>query len=1076
MRMECPVLSRGAPVVGLLAALACGGAAHSADWPDEQSWVGLAVGGEVAVSDDRGEIVAPYLAGVDGGIDCVGNAAGLPDGSPQTALLWYAEPDTLFFRIRVDADPSEVVGTWSVFLHVASPPEAFYEFGIKATRAREGTTDTDTDTSVRWVDNRSNASTAPHWQDQQDESTLVGTFANLVRVVEVVDGGEQFGLDADYFFDIQVPRSAVDVAVTDQVELHVAAATGGAEHIADLATDADLCGVPNASTAGTPPDLADVWSEPVIIDADRDGLTGPEEERYGTDPDQQDTDGDGLEDGQEVLELGTDPTNADSDNDGIGDGEEYEGGTDPLSSDSDGDGLSDGVEQTYGTDPSQADSDGDGITDAQEHECNSERRRDSDDLDADGLPDAEERSGDRDGDGLPDYCDPDDDGDGMSTQAEIRCGSDPHNPDTDADGLQDGDESCERDSDGDGVVDIFDEADPPTEGGGLRNDAVTPDGLSGGRFAGGSCSVAATPWSALAHAFIALLAVATRRRRLAGLFLGSTAASTPALAQDVNAQTFTPAVGARDTVRVRDSTTGPDGGGFAALYNHASNPLVYRRDNGTEVAVLGTVGTLDLQGWTGVGRFRLGFDLPLHLVAQGYGLDDNSPPRLGDLSADLHYEALQVDRSPVGLALYGGVIAPTGDGSAWVGDPSTGAYVAAALTRPLGPMMWSANLGYEARAPVTLPDDTVWGARVPYGLASTVDATELLSLSAELFGEAFTGTQAPGVGVALEGLASVQLHVSERWSFTGGAAKGFTSGLGTPDFRAMVGAHAAFKRGAVPYGGVDTASGGTFVATQVAVVSAKTGASVGGATIELKDGPDGAGRVAVPPNTGVQINLRRSASYSVTVRAPGDHALDAPIEVPANADAEWFTRLHLTPVAPKCTVTFVVHDSDGRAVPATVHTVPASRHTVQTDPQTGSASMSLPSGEAYEVLVTAAGFSPDHLAVACREGPTGEVVHASRSVILRPPRARLDGTRIAIDEHIRFESDSDIIDARSKGVLDDVARVFAAHPEIEMVEAGRLDPLGFGESKPLDLPGTDAAHETNRRVEFFAERVSTPPE
>ncbi len=55
-----------------------------------------------------------------------------------------------------------------------------------------------------------------------------------------------------------------------------------------------------------------------------------------------DSDGDGLEDSDEVVLL-TDPSNPDSDGDGLGDGVEYfELFTDPLSADSDGDGVLDG--------------------------------------------------------------------------------------------------------------------------------------------------------------------------------------------------------------------------------------------------------------------------------------------------------------------------------------------------------------------------------------------------------------------------------------------------------------------------------------------------------------------------------------------------------------------------------------------------------------------------------------------------------------------------------------------------------------------------------------------------------------
>lgn len=64
-------------------------------------------------------------------------------------------------------------------------------------------------------------------------------------------------------------------------------------------------------------------------DTDGDELTDCEEEEYGTDPLNLDTDGDGLDDGVEVQNTGTDPLNPDTDEDGLTDLEEMEGGSSP---------------------------------------------------------------------------------------------------------------------------------------------------------------------------------------------------------------------------------------------------------------------------------------------------------------------------------------------------------------------------------------------------------------------------------------------------------------------------------------------------------------------------------------------------------------------------------------------------------------------------------------------------------------------------------------------------------------------------------------------------------------------------
>ncbi|MFA6039560.1 MAG: hypothetical protein WCV62_04655 [Candidatus Peribacteraceae bacterium] len=88
---------------------------------------------------------------------------------------------------------------------------------------------------------------------------------------------------------------------------------------------------------------------PIGTDRDQDALNSKLEIQYGTDVDTQDTDGDGLVDGAEVLGMHTDPLNPDSDGDGISDGTEVHGhgavllgDTNPLLADSDHDGLCDG--------------------------------------------------------------------------------------------------------------------------------------------------------------------------------------------------------------------------------------------------------------------------------------------------------------------------------------------------------------------------------------------------------------------------------------------------------------------------------------------------------------------------------------------------------------------------------------------------------------------------------------------------------------------------------------------------------------------------------------------------------------
>lgn len=128
--------------------------------------------------------------------------------------------------------------------------------------------------------------------------------------------------------------------------------------------------------AGNPMGADYTWTFRIFSQADRDadGVPDDLEELLGMDPDNSDSDGDGLPDGREDNDrdglvnaaealLDLDALNPDTDGDGIKDGDEDEDGdyltnsveielgTDPLLWDSDGDGWNDEAEGSAGSDP-----------------------------------------------------------------------------------------------------------------------------------------------------------------------------------------------------------------------------------------------------------------------------------------------------------------------------------------------------------------------------------------------------------------------------------------------------------------------------------------------------------------------------------------------------------------------------------------------------------------------------------------------------------------------------------------------------------------------------------------------------
>jgi hypothetical protein len=209
-----------------------------------------------------------------------------------------------------------------------------------------------------------------------------------------------------------------------------------------------------------------------------------------------DTDGDGIPDPNET-DIGTDPNDADSDDDGVIDGDEPDfdqdsdgdGLINALDPDSDNDGLYDGTElgldcqnpatdsaagtctadgdPATTTDPLDADTDNGGVSDG------------SEDSDLDGVIDAGETDPTA-GNGADDNPNDDTDGDGLTDDLEETIGTDPNDADSDDDGVLDGAEPNPTvDSDGDGLITALD---PDSDN----------DGLFDGTELGLGCSNPAT--------------------------------------------------------------------------------------------------------------------------------------------------------------------------------------------------------------------------------------------------------------------------------------------------------------------------------------------------------------------------------------------------------------------------------------------------------------------------------------------------------------------------------------------------------------------------------------------------------
>ena len=325
----------------------------------------------------------------------------------------------------------------------------------------EGTTDSDSDGTIDALESNTNDTDADGVSDQSDAANNDGSndtdgdgISNANETTVGTDPENASDTPSDQDGDgtpdsIDTDRDGDGYSNNQEI-------TGGSnpDDSSSVPTDRDADGISNTdeTSNGTDPDNADTDGDGIndgiegITDSDGDGTIDALESNHSdTDsdgvPDQSDSqntdpnndsDGDGVSNQNEVAQ-GSDPQDRDTDQDGVEDNNDVSP-TDPES-DSDGDGLSDSDEQVIGSNPLSADTDSDGISD-----------------DVEVLLNDDDVARDTDGEGTPDYADQDDDGDGTPTISE--------SGDSDGDGITDSrdadsnpNDSNGNDSDNDGIPD-----------------------------------------------------------------------------------------------------------------------------------------------------------------------------------------------------------------------------------------------------------------------------------------------------------------------------------------------------------------------------------------------------------------------------------------------------------------------------------------------------------------------------------------------------------------------------------------------------------------------------------------------
>jgi outer membrane protein OmpA-like peptidoglycan-associated protein len=537
-------------------------------------------------------------------------------------------------------------------------------------------------------------------------------------------------------------------------------------------------------------------------------------------------------------------------------------------------------------------------------------------------------------------------------------------------------------------------------------------------------------------------------------------------APDLNAQTFRATVDAGSTLWTDAARRGPDGQPVGRMLLHyTDDPLVYERQDGDVTKLVASVVQADLVGSFAFGRARVGAVVPIYLLASG---DQQQGSGLGDLAVDGKVTLLDGEDAPVDVATGLRVTLPTTTVDVALGEGAVGWELTAIASRELGPVVLAANAGLRSGPSTSLEDyeavaelgDFVLGrAAVGYAFTQDVGAT------AELTGRA-TLVAGNGLGAPIEWLVGGYGRPTESLVVRGGVGSGMTSGVGSPDVRLVVGV------------GWEPGTARAHKDTDLDGITDDVDACV-----EEPEDADGFDDTDGCPD----------------IDNDGDGIVDAadacPLE-PEDADG------HLDDdgcADPGIDVVWRVVDESGVPIELAKVTVSIGDGVVMAG---GNEVGDTLEAGVYIVEATAGTYEPVDATFELVEGPPVE--HTVTLAKKKNVKVVVSRDRIELQDTVNFETGRAVIKSDSFGLLDQAVQILVDYPEIERlrieghtdsrgsasyneklsaaraasvmqyfvdkgVDEGRLQSVGFGESRPLDPAKTEEAYAKNRRVDFFIE-------
>jgi outer membrane protein OmpA-like peptidoglycan-associated protein len=519
-------------------------------------------------------------------------------------------------------------------------------------------------------------------------------------------------------------------------------------------------------------------------------------------------------------------------------------------------------------------------------------------------------------------------------------------------------------------------------------------------------------------------------------------------------------------------------------------------------------------------RVRLDLAMPYTFVARGRQELGVGDALFGDLRISSMVSVVRPAHRESGGGLGLGVVtwldAPTGRPAFLLGSGGVGGGAKLAFTAESDLITFSADAGTGFRAKPLALADAAGSDEVLLGAALGARLSKTTGMTAEVASRLpFASTRVLGTGAPTEGLLTLRQHVDDRVHFVFGGATGLSPGAGAASWRAFFGLG---YRAVDPPAPPDSDPLGAVVVHDRCPAEAEV---VNGWRDE--DGcPDSLAALQVNvvwrglSMPGVRLTVTGPEGEKSALSSVGGTAFDA---VPGSAwhakgvlesaclagqgsvsaaDGPTELRVELQRIT-ESTVRVEVITPDG-SVPegASVTMVSPNAACVPegVQPLVGGAGAFAVGRGAHTVLVQVPGYAVHQEEV--QVVPGGE---ALVRVQLAPTVVRITAERIEIDEKVHFETGRAVIKSDSFDLLEEVAGVILAHPNIGrievaghtdsrgsdtfnqtlsqrraeavrdfLVQAGvsedRLLAAGYGETEPIETNRMDSGRAANRRVEF----------